>query len=105
MSVAAIIMLPVAIPISGELVLNPLVLLAVLGVALLSTAIPLTLEFQALKRLSSRSYGILISLEPGVAALVGAILLGELIGLKGLIALACVMIAAIGISITDKHTQ
>ena len=105
MSVAAIIMLPVAIPISGELVLNPLVLLAVLGVALLSTAIPLTLEFQALKRLTSRSYGILISLEPGVAALVGAILLGELIGLKGLIALACVMIAAIGISITDKHTQ
>lgn len=80
------------------------VVLAALTVALLSTTIPLTLEFQALKRLSSRSYGILLSLEPGFAALVGVMLLGERIGLQGLIALACVMIAAIGISLTDKQT-
>ena len=105
MGVAAIIMIPLVIPVSAELVLNPLVLLAALLVAFLSTTIPFTLEFEALKRLSSRSYGILISLEPGVAALVGAILLGERIGLKGVIALACVMIAAIGISLTDKQTE
>lgn len=103
MAVAALTMIPFAAPIVTELFLNPIILLAAIGVALLSTTIPFTMEFEALKRLSPRNYGILVSLEPAVAALVGAWLLEERIGLQGMIAVTCVVIAAIGITISDKH--
>lgn len=104
MAVAALAMIPFAIPVAGTLITNPLILLAGIGVALLSTTIPFTLEFAALKRLPARSYGVLVSLEPGVAALVGALLLGERIGLQGMIAITCVIIAAIGITLADART-
>ena len=80
-----------------------MILLAALGVALLSTTIPFTLEFEALKKLSNRAYGIIVSIEPAVAALIGALLLGERIGLQGMVAVACVVVAAIGITITDNR--
>jgi inner membrane transporter RhtA len=102
MMVAAIIMIPFVAPVAVDLITDPLILLAGFGVALLSTTIPFTLEFQALKRLSARAYGVLISLEPAVAALVGAILLNERIGTQGMIAIACVVTAAIGITLTEK---
>ncbi len=105
MIIAAISMIPFAIPVASTLIFNPLVLLAGFGVALLSTTIPFTLEFQALKQLSARTYGVLVSLEPGVAALIGTLLLGERIGLQGMVAIACVVIAAIGITITDGRNM
>ena len=102
MMVAAVTMIPFATPVALDLITNPLILLIGFGVAVLSTTIPFTLEFQALKRLSAQAYGVLISLEPAVAALVGAILLSERIGTQGMIAIACVVIAAIGITLTEK---
>lgn len=101
MGVAAIVMIPFAAPVVGDLVAAPLILLAGLGVALLSTTIPFTLEFEALKRLSARAYGVLVSVEPAVAAIIGAVILGERIGIRGGVAVACVVVAAIGISLTD----
>lgn len=102
MIVAAISMIPFAVPVVPDLVANPMILLAVTGVALLSTTLPFTLEFEALKRISTRSYGVLVSVEPVVAALVGALLLGERLGVQGMIAVACVVLAAIGITVTDE---
>lgn len=102
MVVAAITMLPFAVPIIDEVLFSPLIMLAALGVALLSTTIPFTLEFEALKRVSPNVYGILVSLEPAVAALVGAWLLGERIGLQGTLAVGCVVIAAVGITMSEK---
>jgi inner membrane transporter RhtA len=102
MVIAAIVMFPFAIPVLPILVFNPLILLAAFGVALLSTAIPMTLEFEALKHLPARTYGVLVSLEPGVAATVGAVLLGERMGIQGMVAVACVIVAAIGITVTDS---
>ncbi len=101
MIIAAVIMIPFAVPIIPTLVSSPVILLAGIGVALLSTTIPFTLEFEALKHLTARTYGVLVSLEPGVAAMVGALLLGERIGIQSAIAIACVVVAAIGISVTD----
>jgi len=69
--------------------------------AILSTAIPFFFEFSALKTMSAHTYGVLITLEPVVAALVGAILLGDALGVKGLIAVACVTIAAFGATFTQ----
>ena len=103
MVVAAVVVLPFFTPVIPELISNPKVLLTAFSVAVLSTTIPFSLEFQALKQLSTRAYGILVSLEPGVAALVGALLLSEYIGFQGLIAVTCVVIAAIGITLTDNR--
>lgn len=103
MAVAALTMIPFAAPVATELFLDPFILLIAFGVALLSTTIPFTMEFEALKRLPPRAYGILVSLEPAVAAIVGAWLLGERIGTQGTIAVCCVVAAAIGITLTDKR--
>jgi len=101
MGIAAIVISPFALPVVDELASSPMLLLAGLGVALLSTTIPFSFEFEALKRLSTRTYGILVSLEPGVAALIGAMFLSERIGIQGLIAVICVIVAAIGITVSD----
>ena len=105
MTVAAITMIPFAAPVVTELFTNPFILLAAISVALLSTTIPFTLEFEALKRLPPRAYGILVSLEPAIAAMVGAWLLGERIGIQGAVAVACVVVAAVGITVSERGNQ
>jgi inner membrane transporter RhtA len=105
MVIASIIMMPFAIPVVPDLVLNPQILLLSFGVALLSTTVPLTLEYTALKRIPKRSYGVLVSLEPAVAVLTGVVLLGEYVGLQGIIAIACVVIAAMGITYSDGRNS
>ena len=100
MSVAAIFMIPLVVPAVPELITHPWLFLACLGVALLSTALPFSFEFEALKRLSKRAYGVLVSIEPAVATVVGAVLLGERMGPQGLAAVGCIVIAAIGITVT-----
>ena len=105
MTIAAVLMLPVISTVPLDKLLDPTVLFIGLSIAVLSTAIPFTLEFEALKRLSSATYGILVSTEPAVAAAVGAVLLGERIGIRGLCAVACVVIAAIGVSVSDARDK
>lgn len=105
MTIAALLMLPVLSSVPVDKLLDPYVLLIGLGVGVLSTAIPFTLEFEALKKLSSTTYGILVSTEPAVAAVVGAILLSERIGVRGLLAVVCVVVAAIGISLSDARDK
>jgi inner membrane transporter RhtA len=65
-------------------------------VAILSSAIPFSLEFAALRRLSSRVFGILMSLEPALGAAAGFLLLGQRLSLRDLIAIALVMVASAG---------
>lgn len=78
---------------------------SVLMLAVLSTAIPFFFEFSALKKLSAHTYGILITLEPAVAAVIGALLLGDALGMKGLVAVACVTAAAIGATVTSRKAS
>jgi inner membrane transporter RhtA len=74
-----------------------------LGVALLGTILPLVLEFQALRHMSARTYGILVTLEPAVGALVGVILLSQPAGPRMLVAVACVTLAALGVTLSDRR--
>jgi inner membrane transporter RhtA len=64
---------------------------------------PLTLEFEALKRMTARTYGILVTMEPVVATVVGALLLSQAIGVQGVLAVACVTAAALGVTISDRR--
>ncbi|MEO0909625.1 MAG: EamA family transporter [Pseudomonadota bacterium] len=70
--------------------------------ALLSTTIPFYLEFSALKKMTSQAYGVLITLEPAVAAVIGMIALGDVLGINGLVAIVFVTVAAVGSTLTQK---
>jgi inner membrane transporter RhtA len=103
LAVATILTLPVELAAGSlsELDLGPLA--AAFAVAILSTALPLSLEFEALKRMTPRAYGILVTLEPAVAATIGAVILAQPLGPKALIAVACVTAAALGVTISDRR--
>jgi inner membrane transporter RhtA len=103
MAVAALVVLPVEVVVGGLGRLDLGLLGKALAVAVLSTALPLSLEFEALKRLTPRAYGILVTLEPAVAATVGALLLGQAMGVQGLLAIACVSGAALGVTVSDRR--
>ena len=100
---AALVVLPVEVVVGGLGGLDLGLLVAALAVAIFSTALPLSLEFEALKRMTARSYGILVTLEPVVASIVGALLLGQAIGLQGILAVVCVTAAALGVTISDRR--
>jgi inner membrane transporter RhtA len=73
------------------------------GVALLSSAIPYTLEMIALKALPARTFGILMSLEPAVAALAGLAFLGEVLSATQWLAVALVIAASGGSTLTSRR--
>lgn len=100
LSVAAITVVPFGVWHAGSALLDPGILLFGLGVAAVSSAIPISLEMVALKRLPQDAFGIMTSMEPAVAALLGLLVLGEhLTGLQWL-AITCTMLAAAGSSVT-----
>lgn len=102
MIVAALALTPFA-TFSGDLLhAAPAVLFAVFAVALLSTTIPTVLEFEALKTMPLRRHGIILAIEPVVAMMIGAALLSETIEVRGFIAAAAVMFAAIGATFTGR---
>jgi inner membrane transporter RhtA len=65
-------------------------------VAGLSSVIPYSLEFISLKNIPANIFGILMSIEPGIAAAIGLIFLGQAIDLPAGIAIGCVIVASIG---------
>ena len=77
MLVAALLVTPVGISVAGSSLLNPEWMLAGLGIALLSSAIPYSLEMYSLKHLPKQTFSILLSLEPAVGALAGWLVLSE----------------------------
>jgi inner membrane transporter RhtA len=98
MLVAACALIPFGVASGGAALLKPEVLLIGLGVAVLSTVIPFSLELEALRRLPARVFGVLMSLEPAIAALIGFIVLRETTSLRALIALALIIVASGGVS-------
>lgn len=103
LAVAAVALLPVELAFGGLDRIELWVLGAAVAVAVLSTALPLSLEFAALRRLTPRAYGILVALEPVAATVAGAFLLRQSMTIQGLLAIACVTAAAIGVTITDRR--
>lgn len=98
MSVAACVLLPVGVLDGGAALLDPGLLIMGFGVALLSSAIPYSLEIEALRRMPASVFGVLLSLEPAIAALLGFFILGEELGLRALIAVSLVTVATVGAS-------
>ena len=103
MLVAALFALPIGVANAGAAMLVPTALLTGLGVALLSSAVPYSLEMAALRRLPRHVFGILVSATPAVGAACGAVVLGErLSGLQWL-AIACIVGACAGGAATGSR--
>jgi inner membrane transporter RhtA len=103
--VGTVVVAPVGIAAAGSALLDPKLLLAGLGVAMLSSAIPYSLELEALRNIPTRIFGVLMSLEPAVAALVGFVVLGERLGIRAVVAVVCVTVAAAGASLFGRQAK
>jgi inner membrane transporter RhtA len=103
--VGTFVLFPFGIAGAGYALLDPKLLLAGFGVAMLSSAIPYSLELEALRKLPARVFGVLMSLEPAVAALAGLVVLGERLEMRAVAAIIFVTIAAAGASLFGRRDK
>jgi inner membrane transporter RhtA len=96
MAVGAVIIAPLGIAQGGGELLHGDLLAAGAGVALASSVIPYSFDLEALRRLPERVFGVLMSLDPAVAALAGLIVLGQSLRAREWIAIALVVVASAG---------
>ncbi|MCX4779189.1 EamA family transporter [Streptomyces sp. NBC_01264] len=96
MAVAAVLSLPLGVIEAGSALLRPETLGLGLGVALLSSVLPYTLELLALRRLPAPTFAILMSLEPAIAATAGFLILNQALSALDAAAIALVIVASMG---------
>jgi inner membrane transporter RhtA len=94
--VGTLLVLPLGVVSGGTDLLRPQYLVIGAGIGLLSSVIPYTFELEALRRLPAKLFGILMSLEPAVAAMVGFVILGEVLDAREWVAIGCVVAACLG---------
>ena len=82
--------------------LTPALIPIAIGVAILSTALPYTLEMVALTRLPARTFGTLMSIEPAFGALSGLFFLHEHLSLAQWLAITCIILASVGATVTMR---
>ena len=96
LAVGTLVALPAGLAQGGSALLAPELLLAGAAVAVLSSAIPYSLELEALRRLPAAVFGVLMSLEPAVAALAGLAVLGQALGAREAGGILLVVLASAG---------
>jgi inner membrane transporter RhtA len=102
MLIGAIVIVPIGIAEAGTRLLSPAILPAALSIALLSSALPYSLEMFAMPRLPTRTVGVLMSLDPAMGALSGLCFLGERLSWIQWAAIAAVMGASAGSAATSR---
>jgi inner membrane transporter RhtA len=98
MVVAALVPLVPGVAEAGATLLAPQWLALGAVVALASSVIPYSLETEALRRMPANVFGVLMSLEPAVAALAGFLVLSQALGVRDIVAIALVVCASVGVS-------
>ncbi|WP_213880020.1 threonine/homoserine exporter RhtA [Pseudomonas sp. dw_358] len=98
--IAALFVAPVGIIHAGAALLNPAVIPLAIGVAVLSTALPYSLEMVALTRMPARTFGTLMSIEPAIGAVCGLLFLHETLSVTQWLAIASIIAASIGATLT-----
>lgn len=101
--IAAIVFVPLGAFQAGEVLWHWSILPLGIAVAILSTALPYSLEMIALTRLPTRTFGTLMSMEPALAAVSGMIFLGETLALQQVLALMAIVIASMGSTLTLRR--
>jgi len=105
LGIGTLLVIPAGVVEGGAALGHPGVLAGGLVVALLSSLIPYSLEIVALRRLSASTFGLLMSLEPAVAALAGVIVLSQHLTGVLLVALVMVVTASVGTTIVGRSTR
>jgi inner membrane transporter RhtA len=103
MIVAAVLAAPYGIAAAGAALVRPGVLGKGAAVAFLSSVVPYSLELMALRRLRAATFGVLMSLEPAMAALSGLVVLGQHLRGREWVALGCVMAASVGATTAGRE--
>jgi inner membrane transporter RhtA len=101
MGIAALVALPFGAGRVGQADARSLLLAA--AIAILSSVLPYTLELEALRRLPARTFGVLMSMEPAVAALAGLVILGETLTLRQWGGVACVIVACVTVTLGQRR--
>jgi inner membrane transporter RhtA len=104
MAVGAVAAAPLGIAQAGSDLFSPGLLAAGAAIALASSVIPYSLEMEALRTLPARTFGVLMSLEPAVAALAGLVVLGQSLAAREWAAMALVIVASAGAAATAGPT-
>jgi inner membrane transporter RhtA len=102
--IGSLVIVPIGIAHSGAALLTPAIMPAAIAVALLSTALPYSLEMYALTRLPTRTFGVLMSGDPALGALSGLVFLGERLSLVQWAAIASIVAASAGSAYTSRGT-
>jgi inner membrane transporter RhtA len=102
-AVGALVLAPLGLADAGAALLDWRVLLGGLGVGVLAAVLPYSLELAALRRLPTRVFGVLMSLEPGAAAVAAFAILGERLLARELAGIACVVAASAGATLFGRR--
>jgi inner membrane transporter RhtA len=102
LGVAAVLVLPFGASGASEVLHRPSLLVPAFAVAILSSVLSYGLELSALRRIPTRVFGILMSLEPGAAAVAGLVLLDQEMHLREVVALLMVSAASAGVTLARR---
>lgn len=103
LAISFVLMIPDGLIEGGGKLASPHVLAVGLAVGVLSSVIPYSFELEALRRLSTRTFGVLMSLEPGVAAVIGWLILSQGLGLRGIVGIVLVSAASLGVALDRRE--
>ena len=105
MIVAAVLMAPYGLVAGGTDLVQPGVLGKGVAIAVLSSIVPYSLELMALRRLPAPTFGVLMSMEPAMAALSGLVVLSQHLRGREWVAIACVMVASVGATAAARRSH
>lgn len=103
MAVGALVVLPAGLIQSNGGLVQPGLLGTALVVSLLSSVLPYSLDLEALRRLPESVFGVLMSLDPAIAALVGWVVLGQALGGRDVLAIGMVVVASAGAAALSRR--
>jgi inner membrane transporter RhtA len=103
MVVSAVLVTPPALIAGGSAMFRPGVLATGAAIGVLSSVIPYRLELASLRRMPTRVFGVWMSMEPAVAALIGLVMLGQHLTVTEWLAIGCVMVACAGAAIGTRE--
>ena len=102
MAIATLPLIPFGIADAGTRLLHPSFLAIGFGVALLSSVVPYSLELEALRRIRPQPFGVLMSLEPAMAALAGLVVIGQSLSALDVVGIALVVTASAGATLGTR---
>ncbi|MBD8623327.1 threonine/homoserine exporter RhtA [Pseudomonas sp. CFBP 13727] len=100
--IAAVFIAPIGIAHAGSALLDMALIPTAIAVAILSTALPYSLEMVALTRLPARTFGTLMSMEPAIGALSGLLFLHEVLSTTQWLAIGAIIMASVGATLTIR---